>query len=111
MNYEIIDKKVNFKNPQLILSNRKGNLGNVPREFLDNLVAHFNELTSTKKEKYTSSELKDVHEIIRKRHMAKVKVLKKEENKGFITIGSITIIAFLVISFVIFTIAGNIVGR
>ncbi len=111
MEYEIIDKKLNFKNPQLILSKSRGNIGNIPREVLYNLIAHFEELRSIKKESYKSSDLKEVNEIIRKRHMAKVRVLKKEENMGFITIGSITIVGFLILAFVIFAAVGNIVGR
>ena len=111
MEYEIINKKPSFNNPQLVLSNGKGNLGNVPKELSDNLINHFEELKSTKKDSYTSFDLREVHEIIRKRNMAKVRVLKKEENMGFISIGIITIMGFLVISFIIFATVGNIIGR
>lgn len=111
MDYEIIDKKLKFKNPQLVLSNSKGNIGRVSKDFIDNLIIHFEELKANEKDKYSSSELKEVHEKIRNKHVAKQRLLKKEENMGFITIGSITIVGFLIIGFIIFNIIGNIVGR
>lgn len=55
------------------------------------------------KRKVSSSELREVSERIRKEHLAKVRVLKKEENKGFVIIGSLTLGTILLLTFIIFT--------
>lgn len=111
MDYRILNRDVKFKNPQLVLSNSKGSINDVPKDIVDNLQNHFNELYINGKDNYSLSDLEEAHKVIKERHVAKMRVLRKEEEKGFVITSLLTIIGIITLGFIIFTTISNIMGR
>ena len=101
MEYKIVNREPNIARTQLVYT--RNNISGVDRSLVDKMDRVFSETRNTDKEIISSSELSDVAERIRKEHLAKVRVLRKEENKGFVMIGSLTLGTILLLTFIIFT--------
>ena len=101
MEYKIVNREPNIARTQLVYT--RNNISGVDRSLVDKMDRAFSETRNTDKEIISSSELSDVAERIRKEHLAKVRVLRKEENKGFVMIGSLTLGTILLLTFIIFT--------
>ena len=99
MEYKIVNREPNIARTQLVYT--RNNISGVDRSLVDKMDRVFSETRNIGKEKVSSSELRDVSERIRKEHLAKVRVLKKEENKGFVIIGSLTLGTILLLTFLI----------
>lgn len=99
--YKIVNREPNFINTQLVYM--KNNISGVDRGMVDKMIRAFDEVRKIDNTMVSSNDLREVSERIKSEHLTKVRTLKKEENRGFVAIGSLTVFTILLLAFVIFT--------
>lgn len=108
-NYKILNNEPNFRDTQLVYT--KNNIVSIDKELLDKLSEVFARLRNSSKEKFNSEELKEASTLVKKESLARARVLKKEENKGYIAVGTLTVIASVIITGIIFSVIKSFILR
>lgn len=100
LNFSEIPKKFNVSENQII---------DIPLSYLDRLNMTFTYIRENNKENTKISSLEEANTEIRKRTTAKKRVLQNPETAGFIAVSTLTVVATLLVSIIIFSVVGNIV--
>lgn len=98
----IINREPNMKSGVCYKVGRSGYICAISKEFVSKFIAVFDEL---KKENNNISNIQDlskISEMIRQRNFEKTRILKKENNSGYILIAGVTCIGILLMGISIF---------
>lgn len=127
LEYEVVNRTINLKaNTCQKISEIKTKISSINKKDLLILQIKFNKLrekleSNKAKRKFSKNELFELVEILRKENEElkeknkvlneKIKILSQNSRSGYIATGIITIVGFLLVSTLIFTIVGKIVNH
>lgn len=98
----ILNKDVNLR---VNVCHRLGNNGVicfVNKNYVQRMIEYFDELRKSDKSISNFRDLINVIEIVRQRRLAKMRVLKKQENSGYILVSGITLSGIVALVAIIF---------
>lgn len=98
----IINREPNIKSGVCYRVGRSGYICDISKEIISKFIAIFSEL---KKEGNSISNIEDLSkasEVLRKRNFEKTRILKKDNNSGYIFVGGLTCIGILLMGMSIF---------
>lgn len=101
LNFSETPKKFNVSDNQIV---------EVPLSYLDRLNVTFTYVRENNKENTKITALEEANTEIRKRSSAKKRILENPDTAGFVAVGTLTVVATLIVSIIIFLVIGNIVG-
>lgn len=99
---QIINRDANIRSDICYRISSRGSICNIGKESILKISTPFEELRKEGKSISNINDLSRVSEIARQRHIAKMKLLRKEQNGGYILIGGLTCIGTFAIGIVIF---------
>lgn len=123
--YEIVNKSINFKdNTCQKVSTEKTKICNIAKRNLDVIKEKFNEIQerielNKEKRKFSKDELFEIIKVLKEENELKDKEIAKYKSRikllegsgGYAAIGTVTIMGFLLLTALIFTIVGKIVNH
>lgn len=101
-NISLLNREPNFRNDICYRVGSNGVLCNINKENVSKILEFFDELKKNNKSISNIADLRNVIEVVRQRTLAKIRVLKKQENGGYVLISSVTAVGILVVATIIF---------
>lgn len=99
---QIINREPNIRVGICHKITSKGHICNVNKDVISKLEHPFEELRKEGKSIANIDDLFRVSEIIRQRHIAKIRTLKKEKSSGYVLVGGVTCIGTFLVGTIIF---------
>ena len=107
----IINREVNFNPNTVQRVNSENNIFAGDKNIEQAINDPFVKLRNSDKSISNSSDLKESAELVRKEKLAKMRILTKQENSGFVLIGSFTVMGIAGLSAIIFMAIKNLLIR
>ena len=99
---QIINRRPNIKEDICYKINSKGFICDVSKDDVLKISAPFEELKKEGKSISNVDDLTRTSEIVRQKHIAKMKLLRRQQNGGYVFIGSLTCAGTFLIGAIIF---------
>lgn len=107
----IINRDVNFNPNTVQRINSEKNLFTGDKSLWQTINDPFVKLRSSDKSISSYSDLRESTELVKKEKLAKKRILTKQENGGFVLMGSLTVMGIVGIGAIIFMVIKNFVIR
>lgn len=99
---KIINRETNFRKDTCYKIMSKGKICSLSKNEVLKISSPFEELRNEEKDICDTKDLGRANERVKEKHLAKIRILKKEQNGGYILVSSLTCIGTLIVGTIIF---------